>query len=241
MKLKEFTKKRKKLQGYTWFGLPLVVIGGWFYPLLGLLLLGCMGGAIGIAFYKGRAWCDWMCPRGSFYDLFLTKWSGKTKISAIFRSSWLRITVILILFTVIGVQVYFAWPDPNGIGRAFVLVLTVTTSIGIILGLAIHPRTWCHICPMGTIAGYISANKHPLYITDNCASCSACEKHCPMQLAPYVDKDHIKFSDNDCIKCGTCVVACPKKVLTFEVKEKSTARSRVASAARKVRVRDEAV
>lgn len=234
MKLKEFTEERKKLQWYTWLGLPLVVIGGWFYPLLGFLLLGCMGGALGIAFYKGRAWCDWMCPRGSFYDLFLTRLSNKEKITEIFRSTWLRVTVIFILFAVLGVQIYFAWPDPAGIGQAFVLVLTITTSIGILLGLAIHPRTWCHICPMGTFANYISADKYPLLINDKCASCSACEKHCPMLLAPYVDKDSGKFRDNDCIKCGTCMAACPKKALTFEAKaQKTIAAARPVSPLRK--------
>lgn len=213
MKLKTFILERKKLQWYTSMGLPLVVIGGWFYPLLGFLLIGCMSGALGIAFYKGRAWCDWMCPRGSFYDLFLNRITNKEKISVIFRSKGLRIAVIFFLFTVLGAQIYMEWPDHRGIGRAFVLVLTITTSIGIMLGIAIHPRVWCHICPMGTIAGYISRDRYPLMIKQNCISCNACETNCPMQLAPYIDKDNGRFSDTDCIKCGTCVVTCPKKVL----------------------------
>jgi ferredoxin-type protein NapH len=241
MKLGEFIAGRKRLQWYTWFGLPLVVIGGWFYPLLGFLLIGCMAGALGIALFKGRAWCDWMCPRGSFYDLFLTKISNNKNISGVFRSVWLRVAVICILFTAIGVQIYFVWPDPKGIGRAFVLVLTVTTSIGIMLGLAIQPRTWCHICPMGTIANYMSKDKYPLLISDGCVSCRACEKHCPMQLAPYDDKDNGKFSDNDCIKCGTCVAACPKKILSFEPAKKIVAvMAKAAGTAGKQRVRGKA-
>jgi ferredoxin-type protein NapH len=216
MGLKEFIRARRKLQWYTWLGLPLVVIGGWFYPLLGFLLMGCMAGALGIAVYRGRQWCDWLCPRGSFYDLFLARYSSKKKIPAIFRSKAMRISVIMMLFAVLGIQIYYAWPDPAGIGLAFVLVLTITTSIGILLGLAIQPRVWCHICPMGTIAGYMSKDKYPLFIDNKCTSCTLCEKNCPMQIAPYTDKDNCTFSDTDCIKCGTCVVACPVQALTFE-------------------------
>jgi len=96
MTLKEFASRRRKLQLYTWAGLPLVVVGGWFLPLLGYLLIGCMLGALGIAAYgKGRLWCDWMCPRGSFYDLFLDRISRKKKIPEMFRSSGSRIAVIV--------------------------------------------------------------------------------------------------------------------------------------------------
>ena len=238
MKLKDFAAKRKRLQWYTWLGLPLVVIGGWFYPLLGFLLIGCMAGAVGIAVYKGRAWCDWMCPRGSFYDLFLDKLSSKQQISKVFRSEWLRVTVICILFIVIGVQIYFAWPDPEGIGQAFVLVLTITTTIGVLLGLAVHPRTWCHICPMGTIAAYMSHDKHPLFISNKCTLCKACEKNCPMQLAPYTDKDKGKFGDADCIKCETCVFACGIKALSFDPAEIAAGKVKAVPASRKGRVRN---
>jgi ferredoxin-type protein NapH len=221
MTLTEFNHKRKKLQLYTWYGLPLVVIGGWFYPLLGFLLLGCMAGALGIAWFKGRAWCDWMCPRGSFYDLFLDRLSAKRRIPAFFRSTKTRIAVIILLFAVLGVQIYFAWPSMEGIGLAFVIVLTVTTSIGIVLGIAVHPRTWCHICPMGTIANWMSGGKKPLRISEACISCGICDKTCPMQLAPSLDREGGVLTDNDCIKCGTCIAACPKKALAFEKLEVS--------------------
>ncbi len=218
MSLPEFKTHRRKLQLYTWLGLPLVAVVGWFYPLLGFLLIGCMLGALGIAVYKGRMWCDWMCPRGSFFDLFLDRISRKKKIPEIFRSNGSRIAVIVALFAVLGAQVYFAWPDPVRMGLAFVIVLTVTSSVGIALGIFIHPRIWCHVCPMGTIAGYMSKDKYPLMIEDSCTSCELCEKNCPMQIAPYVDKDNGKFGDTDCVKCGTCVAACPVKALSFESK-----------------------
>ncbi len=215
----EFKKKRSRLQAITFFGLPLVLIGGWLYPLIGLLLLGCMMGAIGVALYKGRAWCDWMCPRGSFYDLFLKKLSRRKEIPEFFGKTSVRISVVLILMSVLSSQVYLRWGDWEAIGLAMVTILTVTTTIGIVLGLIYQERIWCHICPMGTFANYLSEGKYPLSIKDNCSDCKVCAKACPMQLKPYSFKVAGVIGDNDCIKCSTCVAVCPKKALSFENKK----------------------
>lgn len=219
--LSEFRKKRSRLQTYTWLGLPLVVVAGWFYPKLGYLLLGCMVGAIGIAVYKGRAWCDWMCPRGSFYDLFLQKISMNKKIPAFFRKSGVRIFFLTTLISVLGNQIYIHWGDVDAIGLAMVMILTVTTIVGIILGIIYQQRIWCRICPMGTLGNYLSEDKHPLTISDMCVDCKVCSKVCPMQLKPYQYKESGVMGDNDCIKCSTCTVACPKNALHFgeETKE----------------------
>jgi ferredoxin-type protein NapH len=216
MKLIELKKKRTRLQSITWIGLPLVVVGGWFYPKLGLFLLSCMVGSVAIAFYKGRAWCDWMCPRGSFYDLFLAKFSRGKQIPAFFKTAWFRVAVVSIMLSVLSFQVYNAWGNIDAIGLAMVRLLTFTTTVGIILGLIYHQRIWCHICPMGSISHRISEGKMPLMIQDSCASCGVCSKACPMQLSPHTFKGSAVVTDNDCIKCSSCVAACPKKVLNFE-------------------------
>ncbi len=70
-------KIRNRRQYLTMWILPSAVIGGWFYPKLGYLLPICLIAAIGIALFKGRYWCDWMCPRGATWDLFLSKLSLK--------------------------------------------------------------------------------------------------------------------------------------------------------------------
>lgn len=222
--LKEFKKKRAKLQAYTWLGLPLVVIGGWFYPKLGFFLLACMIGAIGIAFYKGRAWCDWMCPRGSFYDLILKKLSFQKEIPAFFRKKAVRFLVLGTLLSILGVQIYFAWGDIDELGLVMVRVLTVTTTAGILLGIIYQQRIWCHICPMGTISNYLAEGKNPLTITEQCgATCKLCSTVCPMQLKPYRYKEQGIVGDNDCIKCSTCAAACPKKALQFDQELKKAA------------------
>ena len=218
----EFKKKRTRLQLYTSVALPAVIIGGWLYPPLGFTLLICMVGSIGIALYRGRAWCDWMCPRGSFYDLFLDKLSRKVKIPALFKTNWFRSLVLTALMVSLGMQIYYAWGDSYGIGMAFVIVLTVTTTIGIVLGAIFKPRAWCQICPMGTISSWISKGKKPLHVSEQCKDCKLCAKVCPMQLQPYEDKAG-DMTDGDCIKCSSCVAACPINALEFKGQVKKAA------------------
>ncbi len=56
--LTQAMKKRTFRQLLLWWVLPLAVIGGWRYPILGYLLPLCMMAGIGIALFKGRYWCD---------------------------------------------------------------------------------------------------------------------------------------------------------------------------------------
>ncbi|WP_243137109.1 4Fe-4S binding protein [Desulfofundulus thermobenzoicus] len=214
--LKEKEKGRKMRQAVTWVGLPLVAVLGWFYPWLGFLMLGCMVGSLGVAAFRGRAWCDWMCPRGAFFDLFVRPLSRKVKIPVLFRSSYVRVFMIGLIFTMIGLQWYLAWGNVAAMGLALVRILTVTTVVGIILGLMIHPRVWCHICPMGTLGHWLSTGKKPLSVGDACVNCLACARVCPMQLEPHEYRLQGIMGDNDCIKCGTCVAACPRRALSFD-------------------------
>lgn len=216
MKKSKSPNLRTNLQAFTWVGLPLVAIGGWFYPQLGFLLFGCMLGAVGLAFARGRNWCDWMCPRGAFLDLALGRISRNITIPAFFKKEAVRVFMVIMIFTLIGTQFYLAWGDLRAMGIALVRVLTVTTVIGILLGWWIHPRTWCRICPMGTVAHWIARGKQPLYTSNSCVSCGVCAKVCPMQLEPnkFATGDASGYSD--CLRCSSCINSCPKKALSFD-------------------------
>jgi polyferredoxin len=216
MKASQTSSLRTNLQAFTWVGLPLVAIGGWFYPLLGFLLFGCMLGAVGMSFFRGRNWCDWMCPRGAFLDLALGRTSRKITIPAFFKNEVVRVFMVVIIFTVIGIQFYLAWGNLRAMGLALVRVLTVTTVIGILLGWWIHPRTWCRICPMGTVAHWIARGKQPLYTSSSCVSCGICARACPMQLKPNEFAIDGTSSYSDCLRCSSCVNSCPKKALSFD-------------------------
>jgi polyferredoxin len=126
------------------------------------------------------------------------------------------------LATALGTQIYLAWGDSYSIGRAFLIVLTVTTTAGIVLGALFKPRAWCQICPMGTLGNWISGGRQPLHVNAQCKDCKLCAKVCPMQLRPYENKAGI-LTDGDCIKCSSCVAACPIKALGFEEEMKKAA------------------
>jgi len=71
---KDFSKKRLAKQ---WAVTPLfllILFGGWKYPFLGFFIPLCM--LLGIGLFRGRKWCDWYCPRGSFYDTLGKAGSG---------------------------------------------------------------------------------------------------------------------------------------------------------------------
>jgi polyferredoxin len=219
---KKFNTKRARLQSYTSVLFPAVIAGGWFYPKIGFFLLLCMAGALGLAVFKGRSWCDWMCPRGSFYDVFLSRLSRNRSIPAVMKRTWFRASVLAALLAALGLQVASAWGDAEAVGIAFMRVLVVTTTAGIVLGATFQQRAWCHICPMGTLGSWISKGKNPLHVSASCKDCKLCEKVCPMQLKPY-EKKSGAMGHGDCLKCSTCVAACPINALKFDAEMKKAA------------------
>jgi polyferredoxin len=205
---------RRRSAAFIWWLLPIVMIAGWFFPLLGFLMLICMVASVAFADIVGRYWCGWMCPRGSFFDYIIGRVSRNKSAPAWMRSNTFRVGALVFLMGMMGVQMALAWPDPQAIGRVFITLLAVTTVVGIGLALAYKPRTWCSFCPMGTMASWASkGNKHSLSVnTEDCRNCAACSKVCPMDLSPHQpDQSH-----SLCIKCEQCVTRCPRKALSFK-------------------------
>ena len=210
---------KNKLQQYMFWLLLIFLVVGFFYPAIGLIAIICMVAPVLVSFYKGRFWCGNFCPRGSFYDNVLAKISPQKPIPPIFKSTGLRVFMVLFIITVFSVQTYAAWGNVYAMGAVVIRLILITTLVGIVLGVLYHQRTWCAFCPMGTIASWISSSKKqmPLMVSDACVECKICEKVCPMQLAPYTAKGKVEgFNHSDCLKCGRCVEACPKKALKFE-------------------------
>ncbi|MFH1458170.1 MAG: 4Fe-4S binding protein [Candidatus Omnitrophota bacterium] len=214
----EFPQRRRFKQFLMAPVFVAILVLGWFYPLLGYFIPLCMLFGIALSFTRGRKWCDWYCPRGSFYDVVVSAVSPKRNIPSFLKSMYFRIGVLLVLLLVMAFQLFRYWPDPHKIGAFFVILITITTAAGIILALIFHQRTWCLICPLGTMANLIGGSRRPLKIdSDLCGECKLCAKVCPVQIRPYLFKKEglQPVKDGDCLKCGMCVIACPKKALKF--------------------------
>lgn len=215
-KYKIFKKNRTIKQSLMALTFPIILLGGWKYPLLGYFIPLCMMLGIGVSLWRGRKWCDWYCPRGSFFDTLIKLISPNREIPRFFKGLPLRIGFLSFLMLMMTVQIIKRWPDLYKIGMFFVILLTVTTILGIILALIFPPRTWCCFCPIGSMANWVGRWKYPLKINSElCTDCKLCYKVCPIQVAPYTFKSEgiRPVKDGDCLKCNLCVTACPKKAL----------------------------
>ncbi len=178
----------------------------------------CMVAPIVVSLFKGRFWCGNLCPRGSFYDHIVSKFSKNKKVPGFLKSNVFRAFMVVFMLSMFAFGIYKNWGSLYGIGMVFYRIIVVTTIVGIALSLFYNHRTWCHFCPMGTIASVISRlrnSKKVLQISSACVSCKICEKKCPLGIVPYDYKGDI-LSHPDCIQCGRCVSACPRKAIGYD-------------------------
>lgn len=178
----------------------------------------CMIAPIVVAIFKGRFWCGNLCPRGNFYDNIVSKFSNKRKVPNFLKSNYFRIVLIIFMLSMFTLGIKKNWGNLYGIGIVFYRMIVVTTIVGIVLSLFYNHRTWCHFCPMGTIASFISRfrkKKKILQVSSNCVSCKLCEKKCSLGIVPYEYKGDL-LNHPDCIQCGKCVMVCPKKAIGYD-------------------------
>lgn len=192
-----------------------LLLGGIFFPPVGYFMLFCMIAAMAFGVLKGRSWCDWMCPRGSFFDTLLKPFSLKREVPRLFRHWAFRLAWMTVLMTVLAVRLPPLWGDWYGMGKPFVTILLATTAVGLFFGLIYHQRIWCMFCPMGSIANLLGRGKHRLQVGSGCNGCGQCEAICRMRLNPGSYRDEGFVGDGDCLKCSHCIDECPQQALTF--------------------------
>lgn len=222
------------IRKYGWIFTLLVPIGGLWYPKLGLLVIPVMVSLTTLAFFKGRYWCGNFCPHGSFFDSFLDKVSQNRKIPVFFKSK-LTFSLFFLYFAFNLGNKFFRVSKIWGtvsfwdkLGFIFVASYLMVVVVGGLLSLFISQRTWCNICPMGTLqrisykAGkFIGVTKKTdekitIVSEEMCHTCGKCARVCPMQLTPYTDfSNKNQFDHEACIRCSTCVENCPAGVLSL--------------------------
>lgn len=134
----------------VWF-LPLIVIGGLFYPVLGYLVVAMMAFFLPLSFFKARYWCWNLCPRGAFLDLAMSKLSPNKPTPKVFSRAGFRWLIFTLFAVLMILRIYQTGGNLIAIGAIFVGVCLITTVIAIILALIMRHRAWCAICPMGTL------------------------------------------------------------------------------------------
>lgn len=212
IKILEFWKK------YSFLLLMAFIFCSLFDLRFALAAVICMGGPLLIAPFKGRYWCGNLCPRGSFYDNLMIKISKKRQIPKILKSRIFRGLMVLLLMSMFTMGIIKNWGDAYGIGMVFYRIIVITTIVGIILSLFFNHRTWCQICPMGTLSSVISksSNKRKvLQVSTDCIHCKRCQKQCPLGIVPS-DYQGTLLDHPDCIQCKKCVIICPKNAIGYD-------------------------
>ncbi|MCK8825675.1 4Fe-4S binding protein [Fuchsiella alkaliacetigena] len=225
-----------RIRKFSWLLVPIISLGGLYYPRLGLLVIGIMLTVMVTGFFNGRYFCGKLCPHGSLYDVLLMPISLFKGIPAVFTSKitkWLFFIFYMAMFIRRLIAVSGYWGELvfiDRLGFLFVtMYLVMPTIVGILLAILINPRTWCSICPMGTIQtimnklgtnlGLNSSADQQVTISalEDCLECGLCAKVCPMQLEPYTNfNQQEQFTDSECIKCQTCIENCPAGALNFD-------------------------
>lgn len=193
-----------------------VLAFGWRFPLLGFIvpvamLSGMLGGII-----RGRYVCGNLCPRGSFFDTFFAKFGPQRPIPQKLFAMPFR---GLILVGLMGFMTFRLAQNPGSIehwGLVFWQMCLLTTAAAMVLGVLYRPRTWCAICPVGTIGNATGGGTYQLTISEDCRSCNRCVTSCPLGLQIADSKEQGFLRERDCLQCSTCVNVCPTAALTLE-------------------------
>lgn len=223
------------IRNYSFLITLIVAIGGLFQPKLGLLVIFIMLGLIVTSLFNAKYWCGNVCPHGSYFDKLILPLSRNRKIPSIFKSRALSYTVFAFFLynfsrKILAISKFWAdYSFLDRLGTVFSTTYLVVLIVGSILGIFINPRTWCQVCPMGSMEkisyrfgrllglNRIMEKKIKISDRDLCKNCGLCYRVCPMQIrVNEVFDENNQISDINCIKCNTCVNNCPMKILSLE-------------------------
>ncbi|PLX85910.1 MAG: FeS-binding protein [Desulfuromonas sp.] len=193
-----------------------VIALGWKYPLLGFAVPAAMATGIVGGLFRGRFVCGNICPRGSFFDTYFNLVGSSKPVPPFLQSMGFRWSA---LAAMMGFMTWRILQDPGSLshwGSVFWSICAITTGLGVVLGLAYRPRTWCSFCPVGTMQNALGGHKDPLRIDAGCKSCRICEKNCPMGLSIAEHKEAGQIPHRDCLKCSSCETTCPAGALSWD-------------------------
>jgi polyferredoxin len=89
-------------------------------------------------------------------DVVLSKVSFNKPVPRNFSKEWFRWIIFFLFACFLVYRIINTGGNLFAIGAVFVGVCLLTTIIAIILGVVTRHRSWCAICPMGTLQDKIS-------------------------------------------------------------------------------------
>ncbi len=151
---------KKSIMSWSWifmvlfFTLSIVDIR---FGILGLL---CMLTPIYLAIRGGgRVHCAKYCPRGSLFGIFLEKISFKNNLPKQINNKLVKNLMLVWMMGMFSISLVLAGGDLTKSAYAIVRMMTMSTVVGIMMGVIFKPRSWCVICPMGYSTGMIEAHQ----------------------------------------------------------------------------------
>jgi ferredoxin-type protein NapH len=213
-KIKE-ARNRKNIQMLLVPLVPVIIIGGLFWPYLGYVAISMMLLMMITAVFRGRYYCGWICAMGAFHERVLSLVSRRKKMLPLFKAEWFKWLIFVLMMGLLAMRLFFSGGEPAEVGAVFVMMWAVSTGFAIFFGFGWKPRSWCSVCPMATFQGFFPARKFVLRVDESCKQCGLCQKVCPIETYPGSFKEAGVVNGNLCMRCGNCVENCPVNALSF--------------------------
>lgn len=137
----------------------ILLVLAWFLDSVALIFVCLFLVGTILIFFKGRFWCNWICPRGHFYSYFVKYISRNKKHPDSLRNTTLQFLVMFFITSLLIYNIAINWGDWIAISRIFIILITFTTIVGITIGAIYQPRSWCRICSAATITKHMSLQK----------------------------------------------------------------------------------
>ena len=155
------TRDRNALKGYLFFAFALVImIGGFFQPLLGLAVPVLLALAIALSFARKRPFCSRVCPRAGILSHVVSRWSRYRQMPAYLYSQGVRNALCAFLLICAVGQTSRLWPEFRAVGNFFWIVCVLTFVLSVAMGIIFKPRSWCAVCPLGTLQSTLNEAAH---------------------------------------------------------------------------------
>lgn len=126
-------------------------IGGLFYPYLGLGTAAVAAFLVFQSIFNGRKGCTRFCPRGVFISIFMPFISLNRKIPKFMLGKKTKYIVLAVFITLLSFKLFNSGWNLTQIGSVMISMCITSTIIAVILGVIFKPKSWCTVCPLGTI------------------------------------------------------------------------------------------